>query len=115
MERIPQMIDLAIQPTEIENVKLMPSGPSSEPYYPYGLCICLDEQTLKKLDMEDELQVGDTVHFHCLAKITSVSDDQNSGKRAEAQITAMSAEDEDEENEEEQAGVAYKAKNPYKK
>ena len=121
MEVIPKMVDLAIQPTEIENVKIMPMAAPSEPYYPYGLCICLDSQTIEKLDLEDDIECGDTVHFHCMAKCTSVSDNQNSGKRIELQITSMSCEDEDAENEEEEQaeeakpGVAHKAKNPYKK
>ncbi len=125
MEVIPKMIDLAIKPTEIENVKVMAQAVgtvSAEPYYPYGLAICLDAQTLEKLDMEGEIECGDTVHFHAMAKCTSVSDNQQAGKRVELQIMMMSAENEDEENEaddeaEERAElpIAHKAKNPYKK
>ena len=119
MEVIPKMVDLAIQPTEIENVKVLsPATAQAEPYYPYGLCICLDAQTLEKLAIEDVMNVGDMIHFHAMGKVTSVSDNQQSGKRVEIQITAMAAEDEDAENEEEEQAemkTAYKAKNPYKK
>ncbi len=99
MEHIPHMVDMAIeQPSpadmpEATNIKLTPQ-------YPYGLTLCLNDDTLSKLNMDDDCDVGDTVHFHCLAKVTSCSESENSGKRIELQIIAMSAEDEDEENEE---------------
>ncbi len=99
MEKIPKMVDMQVTPTDCDmpvasNIKLTPN-------YPYGLGLCLNDPELKKLGLdEEECEVGDHVHFHCLAKVTSVRDDEACGKRIELQIVAMSAEDEDSENEE---------------
>lgn len=109
MEHIPKMVDMAMeQPSmgdmpEATNIKLTPQ-------YPYGLTMCLNDDTLKKLNMDDDCTVGDTVHFHCLAKVTSCSESEGSGKRIELQVIAMSAEDEDGENK----AVERKGMNPKK-
>lgn len=98
MEKIPQMVDMAIN-SEDEGDGLPEAVNLRIPQqYPYGLNICLNDQSLEKLNMEDDCEVGDHVHFHCLAKVTSVSNNENMGKRVELQITAMSAENEEEEN-----------------
>jgi|ERR1035437_7927739 hypothetical protein len=104
MEVIPKMIDLATKPIEIANVEKVDSfdGPQ-EPMYPYGLAISLNDETIEKLNMEDDCVVGDHVHFHCLAKVTSCSEHEGSGKRIDLQIIAMSAEDEADESPEEEA------------
>ena len=82
------------------------------PKYPYGLSISLCEKELEKLGLEDgDLEVGDMLHLHCLAKVTSVSSNEyESGShcRVELQICYMSGEDEDEENEEEEKSVTSK-------
>jgi len=75
--------------------------------YPYGLCISLSQDELKKLGLEDEeVEVGDMIHLHCMAEVTSVSksDNQQMGPqcRVELQITHIAAEDEEEENEQEE-------------
>lgn len=97
MEKIPHMVDMQIdQPDnggmpEATNLKIPVR-------YPYGLGLCLNDPELKKLGLDDEeCQVGDHLHFHALAKVTSVSENESMGKRIELQIVAMSAENEDEE------------------
>jgi hypothetical protein len=113
MDRIPKMADMAITPTEIENVKILPqSTESSAPIYPYGLSLCLNDDTLDKLNMEDNCEVGDMVHFRCVAKVTSCSDHENMGKRIELQIVMMSAEGAEDDDDEEEA-QPHKIKNPY--
>jgi hypothetical protein len=72
-----------------------------QPLYPYGLCISLDDDILSKLDIDDDCDVGDTIHLCCLAKVTSSSKrDTSEGPKhhIELQITDMAVEDEDEEN-----------------
>lgn len=101
------MIDLARSPAEKKEVagELTPATPSADslPDYPYGLCLCLDQDTLEKLGMADEeIGVGDIMHIHGFAKVTSVSENQDGGgsrKRVELQLTHMVAEDEDDETE----------------
>lgn len=94
------MVDMSLDRKEKEEIA-MPSPPA----YPYGLCISLCEDELEKLKIdESEVEVGDMLHLHCLAKVTSVSSHDNqysSGCRVELQICYMNAESEDEENDEE--------------
>lgn len=101
MARIPAMVDLRRTPAE--NAEVSPC-PMPEPAYPYGLCISLTEVELEKLDLPDDMQVGDMLHMHCLAKVTSVSKTETEASgpccRVELQITNMVSEDEDDENEE---------------
>lgn len=71
--------------------------------YPYGLCIRLNQEDLDKLNLDDDVESGDMVHLHALAKVTCVSKrDTTTGKTidVELQITHLSVEDEDGENEE---------------
>ena len=107
MKKLPAMVDMALD--EEEKAELMSPSP---PRYPYGLCISLCEKELEKLGIaEDELERGDMLHLHALAKVTSISThdtEQGSGCRVELQICYMSGEDEDEENEEEEKSVTSK-------
>jgi len=95
------MVDMAIEPEEREEIVEKISSP---PRYPYGLCISLCEDELEKLGLEDEdIQVGDMLHLHCLTKVTSVSSHESefgNNCRVELTITHIAAESEDEENEE---------------
>lgn len=73
---------------------------SDMPDVPYGLCICLTEVELDKLNLDDDCEVGDLVHLFAMAKVTSVSktDTGNGAKcRIELSIVALEIEDEDDE------------------
>ena len=99
MEKVSPMISMAITPkTMEENVGIV----SAAPIYPYGLCICLTNDELEKLDVDAaELSVGDHFHLHAIAQITSISqNDTPSGKnsRVELQIISLAGEDEEAEN-----------------
>lgn len=99
MRKIPAMVSMRRTPAEkTEAVAAMSDGPD----YPYGLCISLCNDELEKLGLADEVEVGDMLHLHCMAKVTSVSksDSEMSGPscRVELQITDMVGEDEDSEN-----------------
>lgn len=70
------------------------------PIYPYGLCICLTQDELEKLDLDSDCNVGDTIHLMAMAKVTSISKNETSegeNCRIELQITDLGLEDEDEE------------------
>jgi len=101
MQKIPAMVDMAMDDDE----KAEAMSPSlGTPKYPFGLSISLCEKELEKIGVdENDLEIGDMLHLHALAKVTSVSSqDLESGShcRVELQICYMSGEDEEEENEE---------------
>lgn len=101
------MVDLRRSETEKE--KSDTCSPLNQPDYPYGLCISLDQDTLEKLNMEDEdVCIGDMIHLHAMAKVTSVSrtDNETFGPqcRIELQITNIAPlEDESDEDDEEES------------
>lgn len=108
MYRVPPMVDMARTPAEKEEKAEEMSAPlvSTIADYPYGLSICLTQDELDKLDLDaSDVEVGDTVHLFCFAKITSksIQDNEATGPQAriEMTITHIAAEDEDQENEEE--------------
>lgn len=83
----------------------LPCSPTSpeQPIYPYGLSISLGDDEITKLDLNTDCEVGDMLHMHCLAAVTSVSKNQTTSgtrTRIELQIRYISAESEDAENEE---------------
>lgn len=115
MEILPDMVDLAFTPPDVNN---MPEATNIHlvPQYPYGLNLCLNDEVLNKLNLDNDCEVGDHVQFHCLARVTSCAEHEGSGRRVELQIVAMSAEsDEDDENEEaeEESGHKLGRFNPY--
>lgn len=102
MDILPQFVDMAQEPREEGEDYSSPSLPM----YPPGLSICLYQEQLDKLDLDDDVEPGDMVHLFCMAKVTSVSKrDTADGPdcRVELQITHIACENEDEENEESEA------------
>lgn len=98
MNKIPAMVSMALD--KEEQAEMMNPSP---PMYPYGLCISLCDDEIEKLNLDTEdVSVGDMIHMHSLAKITSISqrDDENNGPccRIELQIIAISAENEEDED-----------------
>lgn len=82
----------------------MPIQMADKPNYPYGLCFCLTDKELAKLELDPHDAIeGGIIHIHALARIKHVShtDDSTTGKcsRIECQIEDLSIESEDEENE----------------
>ncbi len=86
------------------------SSPSydSQDKYPYGLSVSLDDESLKKLNIDlSDFSVGDEVEIHACAKVKSLrqSESEGSGKDSsmELQITDMCVEppDSDDEGDEE--------------
>lgn len=79
--------------------------PADQPKYPYGLCISLCDNELEKLEIDfDDACVGDLVHLHAMAMITSKSCNETEGGgpkcRIELQITHLSGESESDEDDE---------------
>ncbi len=68
VSKLPTMVDMVLSSEEQEEM-MSPSPPR----YPYGLCISLCEDELEKLNLDGECNVGDMLHMHCLAEVTSVS------------------------------------------
>lgn len=101
MKRLSGFVDMAMDEKEKQEYMNPSANP---PKYPYGLCVSLCQEELEKLGLDTEdLSVGDMLHLHSLAKVTSVSslDSENgSHKRVELVLAYISAEDEDEENKE---------------
>ena|ERR1700744_1979882 len=102
VSKVPAMKDMRV--TEKEMAEKLSPTPMDQPIYPYGLCISLCEDELQKLDLHDEeLEPGDMIHLHSLAKVTSVSStDTENGCNCRVELTLcyISCEDEDEEDSE---------------
>lgn len=68
------------------------------PSYPPGLRICLTQDELGKLDLDDDCEVGDMIDLRALGRVTSVSmNDGLTGRccRVEIQIEEIALEIED--------------------
>ncbi len=102
MEKLPRMKDMAVSLSKRNEGALVGIGAINTPIYPYGLQISLTNDELEKLGLDSDCGVGDMLHMHCLAKVTSVSKRETEGGEdccIQLQITHISAEDEDAENE----------------
>jgi hypothetical protein len=102
------MVDMANTPDEVKKDVPCTIGdtPPKGPLYPWGLCIRLQTDDLKKLGLGDEMpSVGEMIHLCAMAKVTSVSqnemEDTTGGKSVnrcvELQITHLATENEDEQ------------------
>lgn len=72
---------------------MFPSAMANTPDVPYGLCNCITETEMEKLDLDDDVEVGDYLHGRVMWKVTAVnkSDHGNGVKcRVEMSIVAMS-------------------------
>lgn len=62
----------------------------NSPLYDYGLTLCFSNETLEKLHLNDDVEVGDMLDIRAMAKVTSVSkNDTGDGEkcRVELQLT----------------------------
>lgn len=116
MEILPGYVDMALTPPEKKEE--YPSTPSA-PMYPYGLCISLGTEQLKKLGLDDGVEAGDHIDLHAIGKVTSVSirdvDGSEPDHRVEIQLIAIECEDEDKEAEEMAQEIKAPKKISYKK
>lgn len=99
-----KMVSMAKTPEQI-NKEIGPACPApmtakaaDVPTYPWGLCINLEDEQIEKLRLDDECEVGDTIHLCIEAEVTSESKNKTEGgskRRIELQITRMAVEGED--------------------
>lgn len=86
----------------VEEIKDASNPVANTPKYSYGLTLCLDQESLDKLDLDHEdVEVGDMLHLFAMAEVTSVSKhDSGAGEqcRVELQLTHIGLENEDEED-----------------
>lgn len=73
--------------------------PAPTPDYPYNLRFCLTDKELRKLELPDDCEVGDTLDMRIMAEVTSVSKD-GEHCRIELQGQKIALEDENQEDEE---------------
>lgn len=84
-----KLVDMARSVKEMENAAPPISMPNT-PLYDYGLTLCFNHETLEKLELDDDVEVGDMLDIRALAKVTSVSkNDTGDGEkcRVEMQLT----------------------------
>jgi hypothetical protein len=95
------MTHMAITPKENKQ-ELAPAPEETTedkgPTYPFGLCIRLTDEELRKLGIEDKPEVGDMLSFDAVAKVTHYmehADGEGSKCCVELQITHLGVDDDD--------------------
>lgn len=85
-----EMKSMKCEPKEGSPVQAM--SPNEGPMYPYGLCLYLDEDTLKKLGLTELPKLGEKIAIMAKAEVKMVSESKNVygvERRLELQITDM--------------------------
>jgi hypothetical protein len=91
-----QMVDLALD--DEDKLDMATPIPMSErPQYPYGTRICLTHSELRKMKLDADCNVGDTIDMRMFGEVTSISKDGDNC-RIEIQIQRLATEDENQEN-----------------
>jgi len=90
-----RLIDLELG--DDEKLDMVMPMPMDRPDYPCGLCICLTERELEKLDLDGDCEVGDVIDLRAFAAVTSVSKSEGPDGpkcRIELQIQKLAVENE---------------------
>lgn len=90
-----KLVDMA-RSAEQQNDAVSPA-PINAPLYDYGLHLCFNHETLEKLNLDDDVEVGDMLDLRAMAKVTSVSkNDTGDGEkcRVEMVLTHIGVENE---------------------
>lgn len=70
-----------------------------EPSYPYGLCITLCKDEMEKLGINAaDYKIGDKISLDAIAKVTSITQDEQGWDRVELQITDLGLETDDDKD-----------------
>lgn len=113
-----KFVDMAMSPEEAKAENVYPTPVDKLPKYPYGLCISLCKDELEKLELDaDSLEVGEMLHLHAMARVTSKSINETEGgsnPRIELVMAFLEIENEDDENEENRVTPAKKLSKLYK-
>lgn len=103
------MIDMKItdkEKKEMSEVSVLKDAPS----YPYGLCLCVDSETFKKLGIPVP-SLGDKLKLDAIVEVTALNQDRYSGDKkgvnVSLQITEMELEAVDAENKEASEVIYY--------
>jgi hypothetical protein len=87
------MVNMKMTAEEAKEYTGAPISAGDAPAYPYGLCICLNDDSLKKLGFDDPPPVGTQMRVTAMVTVTStgVNQQQDGDKeaRCELQITDM--------------------------
>lgn len=79
-----KLVDMARTPADIKEAA---SPIMNAPLYSYGLTLCFDHETLEKLHLDDDVEVGDMLDIRAMAKVTSVSkNDTGDGERCRVEL-----------------------------
>lgn len=86
------MVNMQMSAEEAKEYGTCEAKPGDGPKYPYGLCLYLDDETMKKLGLEMPA-VGAQMELRAVVVVTSVGMDQQQDgdkeQRASLQITDM--------------------------
>ena len=82
-----KFVDMSL--TDEQRLDTVMPIPSEMPEYPYGLRICLTQDELEKLDLDDECDVGDVIDLRAFARVTSVSSHQDGNGKRQCRIELM--------------------------
>lgn len=100
-----KFVDMAMSMAEAVEANSFPPKPDTLAKYPYGLCISLCKDEMEKLDLNfEDMEVGEILHLHALARVTSRSNQETEGgdnPRIELVLAFLEVENEDKENQEE--------------
>jgi len=94
-----KMVDMELD-DEDQIDAVTPIALPEKPQFPYGLRICLTHSELRKLDLDADCEIGDTIDIRAFAEVTSISKDGDNC-RIELQIQKLAVEDENTEEMEE--------------
>lgn len=90
---MPKLVSMKMTEKEQKDQYAVEAKPPEGPRYPYGLCLHLDDDVMKKLKMGDLPKVGKQVLVTALADVTSVSERESliggSHQSVELQITDL--------------------------
>lgn len=103
-----QFVDMALTPNEAQDMA-SPTSLSNMPKYPYGLCISFCADEMEKLGIEQKCSVGDFLHLHALAKVTSYSEQETEDgvkPRVEMVLAFIEVEDEGAEDDKEELSMS---------
>lgn len=104
-----QLVDLKLTPEEAKKLDCcVPMTDETAPQYPWGLCISLDDVTLRKLGITDLPDVGTTMQLTAIVEVSNTGQYANqSGKEKSLslQFTAMALDSE--ANKPDPASVLY--------
>jgi hypothetical protein len=82
------MVNMKCEDDEKETMAAMPEGPE----YPYGLRICLNEESIKKLGIDKLPELGAEMILNAKVSVCSVSKSESEGgvyRNLDLQITDM--------------------------